>query len=50
MKFFMSIVRGGTTSSKRNSTSQSRASGANRRQRMQANSLMDRVGRMEDRG
>lgn len=50
MNFFMSIVRSGSSSSKRNGSSQQRVSGANRRQRTQANSLMDRVGRMEDRG
>lgn len=52
MNFFISIVRGGSSSGSKRSSSSSASRGSlkNRRQRLQANSLMDQVGRMEDRG
>ena len=50
MNFFFSLVKRESSSDARNSSAASRANRAARRSRMQANNLMDRMGRMEDRG
>jgi hypothetical protein len=50
MNLFLSLVRGGNSSSAQHASSSDRPVRSEKRIRRQANTLMDNMGRIEDRG